>query len=77
MAKEDVRRAMGKLLSSKSFLASFKSNPEVALAGFDLTGEELGAFKKINANDIASLDIKLEDDMDSNMKRIGALYTNV
>ncbi|MDB4303494.1 Nif11-like leader peptide family natural product precursor [Desulfosarcina sp.] len=68
MSKEDVRRAMGKLLSSKSFLASFKSDPRVALAGFDLTGEELGALEKLNSNDIASLDIKLEDDMDKNMK---------
>ena len=54
MSKEAVEAIIGKAVVDSQFREALFADPERALAGYDLTGEEVAALKAIDAEEIES-----------------------
>lgn len=57
MSKAGVEALAQKAMSDESFRQQIKSNPDTALAGYDLTAEEKAAIKSGNAAKLRELGV--------------------
>ena len=57
MSKSGVEALVKKAMSDETFRKQIKDNPEVALAGYDLTPEEKAAIKSGNAAKLRELGV--------------------
>lgn len=57
MAERDLNRAVESLLGDARFLRRFRRNPERAVRGLDLTGDELAALRRGDARELLALGV--------------------
>ena len=57
MAQRDLNRAVESLLGDPRFLRRFRRDPERAVRGLDLTGDELGALTRGDARELLALGV--------------------
>ena len=61
MSKEAVQAVIGKAVTDSKFREALFANPDKALAGYDLTEDEIAALKKIDAETMESLAGSLDE----------------
>jgi hypothetical protein len=61
MSKEAVQTVIGKAVTDSEFREELFANPDQALAGYDLTEEEIAGLKSIDAETLESVAGPLEE----------------
>ena len=55
MSAQSVESVLSKAMSDAKFADALFANPEKALAGFDLTKEEIASFKELSRDDLGKM----------------------
>ncbi len=69
-----AREVVFKLLCDEEFAQAFTSNPEEAIAPYDLNDEEEAALAELDMTQLEKSQIEVARALDENSIRVGALY---
>ena len=61
MSKEAVQTVIGKAVADTKFREALFANPDAALAGYDLTQDEINALKSVDAESMETLAGNLDE----------------
>ncbi len=71
MSKEAVQKVIGRAIADQTFRNLLLNNPDQALAGFDLTAEEISALKGIDRESLSAGTAELEARISKSMLLFG------
>ncbi len=60
MSKEAVQKVIGRAIADEGFRNLLLNSPDQALAGFDLTADEIGALKRLDRESLSAGAAELE-----------------